>query len=405
MYIARQPIFDKAMKVYGYELLFRSDEESVSYGGSTSENSTATVLGGLFELGLEKIVGGRKAFINFDYNFLLSDTVELINPDTLVIEVLENTKADNQLTDRIKDLKSKGYKVALDDFTESLEKFPLVTHADILKYDIMQTPLNTIKKDVRTAISEHKTVLAEKIETEEEFITAKNMGFQLFQGYFFSKPKIVGGVKKRITSNSIYSRIMTEIHKKEPSFSKLANIIETDVDMAYKVLRLINQHKNENEVESIRKAITKIGLIEMERWVHVLMLQDIATKKPSELIRLSLVRSKFGELLAERSKLKNRKYEVSLMFLFSFLDAMMDQKMEEALEGVAVSEDTKEVLIYQSGPLKPICQVVYSYEMGNWEDMNKAAKSIGIEKRKIFMCYLEAIKWASETMKSIWDTK
>lgn len=403
MYIARQPIFDKTMKVYGYELLFRSGEESVSYGGSTAENSTATVLGGLFELGLEKIVGSRRAFINFDYNFLLSDTIELIDPEILVIEVLENTKADKTLMDRIKELKKKGYRVALDDFTENLEVFPLVPLADILKYDIIQTPLNTIKRDVKLALSEKKIILAEKIETEEEFEQAKSMGFQLFQGYFFSRPKIVGGVKKRLTTNTIYNRIMTEIHKEEPSFTKLSNIIETDVDMAYKVLKLINQKKDESDYSSIKRALTRIGLIEMERWVHVLMLQEISSKKPSELIRLSLVRSKFGELIAESSTFRNRKDEVSLMFLFSVLDTMMDQTMAEALEGVSVSDDIKEVLINKNGPLKPICQIVHYYEMADWEKMNEAAQIIGLEKRKIFMCYLEAIKWASETMKTIWE--
>lgn len=402
MYIARQPIFDKSLKLYGYELLFRSGENSISYTGSTAENSTATVLGGLFELGLEKIVGGSSAFINFDYDFLLSDTIELISPDTLVIEVLENVKADKKLVERVKELKKKGYKVALDDFTENIELFPLVSQADILKYDIIQTPLETIKRDVKLALSDNKLILAEKIETEEEFDQAKNMGFQLFQGYFFSKPKIVGGVKKRFTANTVYNRIMSELHKEEPSFIKLANIIETDVNMAYKVLKLINQRNDEDEYTSIKRAITRIGLIEMERWINVLMLQEISSKKPSELIRLSLVRSKFGELIAESSKFKSRKYEVSLMFLFSVLDAMMDQTMEEALLGVSVSDDIKEVLINKAGPLKPISQVVYSYEMGNWEEMNNAAKVVGIERGKIFMCYLEAIKWASETMKTIW---
>jgi len=403
MFIARQPIFDRSMKVYGYELLFRLGEDSVSYGGSSSENSTASVLGGLFELGLEKIVGGRRAFINFDYNFLLSDTIELINPNILVIEVLENTKADKKLLNRIYELKKIGYKIALDDFVESVKDFPIVPIADIIKYDIIQTPLDSIVKDVKYVLSENKILLAEKIETEEEFEKAKKMGFHLFQGYFFSKPKIVGGVKTKQTANTIYHRIIGEMHKEEPSFSRLAGIIETDANMAYKVLKLINQRKEENENSTIKRALTKIGLNELERWVNVLMLQGLSEKKPSELIRLSLVRSKFGELIASSSNFSSRRYEISLMFLFSVLDAMLDQTMEEALEGVSVSEDIKAVLINQDGPLKPMCEIVHSYEQGNWEEMNRVAKEINLDKGKIFICYLEAIKWASETMRDIWE--
>ena len=403
MFIARQPIFDRAMKVYGYELLFRSGENAEAYGGSSAEKSTASVLGGLFELGLEKIVGGRKAFINFDYNFILSDTIELINPEILVIEILENTTADKILLDRIGELKKMGYKIALDDFVEDAHNFPIVPIANIIKYDIIQTPLDTIKKDVKFVLAEKKIILAEKIENEEEFEKAKKMGFHLFQGYFFSKPKIVGGVKKRLTTNTIYYRIISELHKEEPSFTKLADIIETDVNMAYKVLKLINQRKDEAELTTIKRALTRIGLNELERWVNVLMLQDISSNKPSELIRLSLVRSKFGELIATSSSFSNRRNEISLMFLFSVLDAMLDQTMKEALEGVSVSDDIKEVLINQEGPLKPMCEIVHSYEQGNWEEMNRVSKEIKLDKGKIFICYLEAIKWASETMKDIWE--
>lgn len=192
MFIARQPIFDRSRNVYGYELLFRGNDKASSYQGASAESSTAVVLGGLFELGLDRIVGSRRAFVNFDYRFLFSNAIELIDPTTLVIEILENTPVDRRLLDRVTELREKGYRIALDDFAEKLKDYPVAPLADIIKYDILVTPLDELGDEVREALSRKKVLLAEKIETEEDFIKAKEMGFHLFQGYFFSKPVIVG---------------------------------------------------------------------------------------------------------------------------------------------------------------------------------------------------------------------
>ena len=198
MYIARQPIFNKLMKIYGYELLYRDASEAVSFGNASSSAATATVIGGLFEQGINKIVGKAKAFVNFDYDFIMSENIELIDPETLVIEVLETVEVNPVLVERLHYLRAKGYKIALDDFEESLNNYPIVYIADIIKYDIIITPLESIEEEVKEALAQGKVVLAEKIETEEEFQKACDMGFQLFQGYFFSKPKIVYGINYSI---------------------------------------------------------------------------------------------------------------------------------------------------------------------------------------------------------------
>ena len=401
MYIARQPIFDRAMKVYGYELLFRSDEKAVAYGSTTAEQSTATVLGGLFELGLEQLVGNKKAFVNFDYQFLLSDSIELISAETLVIEVLENTVVDEVLLERLKKLKKAGYTIALDDFEESLQAYPIVPIADIIKYDILLTPLDSIRQDVKEALSQHKYILAEKIESEEEFQKAKEMGFHFFQGFFFSKPKIVGGLKAAKTANTIYQRIIGELHKEEPSYKKIAEIIETDVNLAYRVMKASTLRHKVDANKTILIALTKMGLTELERWMNILMLQELSNKKPLELVRLSLVRSKFGELIAINSSFKKRRYEISLMSLFSVLDAIMDLPMEMALQGLSLSDDVKEVLIHCEGDLKPICHMMTAYEKGDWQRTNELAEEIKLDPSKLMKLYLEAVTWANDTMKTI----
>jgi len=400
MYIARQPIFNRHMNVYGYELLFRNSSEAVSFDGLNPVAATATVLGGLFESGISQIVDGKKAFVNFDYDFLLSDTLELIDPKILVIEVLEYVESDGELLDRLAYLKNKGYAIALDDFIINEITCPLISSADIIKYDIMATPLKDIKKEIKGILKQNKILLAEKIETAEEFLEAKELGFSLFQGYFFSKPCIVCKSNESKTLKVQYGRVIAELRKEEPSYHKIASIIETDVNLAYRLMRVTTNRRTEGLGITIRKALVLMGLKEIERWISILMLQDLSEDKPKELLRLSMVRSKFAEIIAANSKLKQYKNQSYLMGLFSALDAMLNQSMEQALMEVALPEEIKSVLIKQEGPLKPILDLIICYEQGNWEAVGIMARELDISGDDLSGMYLEAIDWTKQVLKS-----
>ena len=298
MFVARQPIFNKSMGIYGYELLFRASQESSSFSNATATSATALVIGELFEQGVSKMTGNAKAFVNFDYDFIMSDAIELIDPKSLVVEVLETVKVDDIILERIKKLREKGYKIAFDDFEEDYFTFKAVSVADIIKYDIMSTPLDTIKAEVKQASLDGITLLAEKIETEEEFEKAKAMGFQLFQGYFFSKPKIIEQHKKKNVSKAVYAQILSEIKSEEFSFEKVAHMIESDIDLSYRLLCALSKKSNNISFDSIRNALVRIGKKEIERWIYVLMLQNMAKDKPDEILRMSLVRSQLSKILS-----------------------------------------------------------------------------------------------------------
>lgn len=396
MFIARQPILDRNLKLYAYELLFRESSDAKYFGNATATAATATVVGNLFESGITDITDGAKAFVNFDYDFILSDAIELIDPNTLVIEVLEYVKVDDILIERLKYLKTKGYRIALDDFVESYATFPLVKVADLIKYDIVETPLSTIESDVKMALSQNKTLLAEKIETEAEFFKAKKMGFHLFQGYFFSKPSIVGKSNSKKSTKTQYARMISELKKPEPSYQMLAEIVETDINLAYRLMRVISKKHNEDLIYSIKKALIYMGFKELERWINILMLQELSDKKPVELLKLSLVRTKFGESIAEHSIYKKQKREVALMGLFSMLDAILDESMEDALSGISLTEDVREALIGKSGELYSILEIMIAHENGDWEKMNKISKKIELNETEITKEYLEALKWTNE---------
>ncbi len=399
MFIARQAIFNSSMEVYGYELLYRDSETAQAFGDASAEKATATVLGGLFEIGLKTISDGRRAFINFDYDFLLSDSMELMDPEDLMIEVLENTKVDDEIINRLVDLKEKGYQIALDDFIEDYESFPLVPLSNIIKYDLMATPLDTIELEVRRALMQGKILLAEKVETKEEYEKAKEMGFQLFQGYFFEKPSIIGKSNNKKSTKLNYIKLLNELRKPEPSYDELTEIIKTDVNLSYRLLRVIKQNESDDDViYTIKRSLVYMGFRKIERWINILMLQDLATDKPLELTRLSLIRSKFGELLASNSKYRSRIHEIYGMLLFSTLDAILDQPMEEALDQINLTEDMRQALVHGQGDLYPLLDLTYSYEKGAWDKVKLLSSQLEIEEDQVGNYYLEALKYCNETM-------
>lgn len=403
MYIARQPIFNRVLDVYGYELLYRSGEESKGFDGTSDFMATAVVISGLFESGIEALIEDKKAFVNFDAHFLSMDLTELIDADRLVVEVLETVRVDEELVERLQELKKKGYKIALDDFVESYHEYPLVPMADIIKYDILATPLEQIKHEVKRAIRQGKILLAEKIEDEETFQAAKELGFHLFQGYFFSRPNIVGKATNRSTAKAQYVRLLTELKQPEPSYQALAEIIEKDVNLAYRLMKVISSRAGDDLVYSIKRALTYMGLREIERWVSIMMLRDLNEHKPQELMRLTLVRTKFSELIAKHSSLSAVKHEASMMGLFSTIDAMLDQRMLEALDGISLPKTVMEALITAEGILGPIYKIVRAYEQGDWQLADRLGRGLGLTEDLLYDQYRAALIWAKDIVKMMYE--
>jgi len=398
MFIARQPIFDKNLDVYGYELLFRLDIDSNFFGGASSTAATASVIGELFESGIDCIVEDRHAFVNFDEDFILSDGLELISPNILVIEMLENIKINSNLIERLNDLKSKGYKIALDDFIEDYNDYPLIPLADIIKFDLIATPLETIKSEIYQAISQNKILLAEKIETNEEFLKSKEMGFHLFQGYFFSKPSIASKSTTHATSKIQYIRLIEELKKEDCSYENLAMIIEKDVNLAYRLMRIVSIRSEDNFTYSIKNALIYMGMKEIEKWINILMIQDLGKSKPIELIKTSLIRTKFAESIALQCELKVIKSESAMMGLFSTLDAILDQDISEALGDISIPNIITEALIHHRGILFPVYELFMAYEKGDWIKTEEVLKKIDINKYVLSEQYLAAIDWANEIL-------
>lgn len=396
-YIARQPIFNRGKVVIAYELFFR-DSLSNFFPGVDGDTATSKVLSGsFFSLGMERITGGKKAFINFTRNLLSSDIPLVFPPETTVIEILEDVRPDAPVIEACRKLTSSGYSLALDDYFPMNGMQSIVEFVSIIKMDFRAMPVDEMKGLMRDPAYSKIKFLAEKIETYEEFKRALDMGFEYFQGYFFSRPEILKGKELTDSAFQLLNLIMA-ICKPEVNIDELGGIVERDVSLSYKLLRYVNSAsmKRRTEISSIRKALMIIGLVELKRLVSLIVLSQAAVDKPEELLKVSCIKARFCEGLGLASTCSTIGSELFLLGLFAHIDAILDQPMKAVIEKIPVSKNIFDALVNGKGEALPYLRLAESYERGLWDDVRKYASLVCVREEALPGIYAEACQWANE---------
>lgn len=395
IYVARQPIFDIKKCIFGYELLFRTDMANF-FPEIEGDSATSKLLSNsFFNIGIEKIAGSNLAFINFTQELLLKQLPLMFSQDRLVVEILENVQPERDVIEACQEIALNGYIIVLDDFFYKPSLEPLIEVADIIKIDVKATPLEEVGDLVKKMTERGVDLLAEKVETHDEFKKALNMGFRYFQGFFFSKPEVLAG-KEISTPQMQLLEIMAEVNKEDFEFNRLEKMIVRDASISYKLMRLINStyFKRAKEISSIRQAIVMIGEIGIRRFLSLISMAGLAGNKPDELIRVSLVRAKFCELLGNHPGRSAETSELFTLGLFSLIDAIMDDSMENLMSQIPISSNIKEVLISRTGDLSGYLSLVESYERGDWGEIEEATNIMGIDESHLPGQYMESLSWA-----------
>lgn len=369
-FIGRQAILDQQQKVYAYEILFRSGLKNAF--DPTLDGNVATqsvMVGAMLEFGLKKLVSDKKAFINFTEQNLLNRAPKLLPPENVVVEILENVQPTPKIVEAVRELKAEGYKIALDDFVLLPGYEPLIEMADIIKVDFRITTDPEERQKLREILPSHVRLLAEKIETEEEFHQAMAFGYVLFQGYFFCKPAILH--QKKLTSNALSRmRLLKEINRQNVDFASMTNIISSDTNLVHKLLTYINSAGIGlvNHVSNLKQATVLLGASGVKRWVTLISLQTFSEDKPPELFTLSLLRAKFCELIAGELKRPGLTQDAGFLIgMFSLLDVLLMLPMEEVLKEVALADDLNAALLGEDNDLRRILDLVIAYEKGDWD--------------------------------------
>lgn len=341
-YVARQPIVDRAEKVFGYELLFRDGLEN-AFNGDRDEASRATMDRSLL-IGLDALCDGRRAFVNCTRNTLLKGLVTLLPSTSTVVEVLENVQPDVEVVAACRSLKEAGYLIALDDFVADDPREALAEIADIIKVEMPLTTEKQRSEMIKKYGPWRCRMLAEKVETQAEFGRAREQGFVYFQGYFFRRPEMLN-VRDMPANRLNYLRMLQEVSRPELDAKALERVIKAEASVCYRLLRYLNSavFGLKSEIHSVPHALSMLGERDVRRWVRLVAAVGAGQDKTSDLVLSALVRGRFGELLAPR--VAHGESDLFLLGLLSMMDALLEMPMAEVLEKVPLDRETKAVLL------------------------------------------------------------
>ena len=394
--VGRQPIFNRTMQVYAYELLYRSGDGNRADFSDADKATTQVVLNALIEMGLESIVGDAIVFINLTRNFLVGNFPILLPSNRVVIETLETVESDPQLLEAISALRNKGFTLALDDVITLDRISPFVGIANIIKLDLMQIDRVDLPDIVAGVKSSGFKVLAEKVETQADYNLCRRLGVDYYQGYFLCRPNVVRS-QKMDSSRLVIMQSIAMLQNQKTNFTDLETIIARDVGLSYKLLRLSNSgyYSFTTEVKSLRQAISLIGLDTMRGWMSLILMSSLVDKPP-ELTNIALQRAHMSESIAKIYGQPQPEI-FFLVGLFSVLDALMDQPMADIIPELNLSATISDALLKYEGLPGFILKAIKAYEMGDWATV----KTLNIPDETLTSIYLDSIKWTDILAKEI----
>ncbi len=399
-YIARQPIFNVHKKLYAYELLYRGTDTR-SLADVSGEQATASLLSSAFlTKEIDDISSHRPCFVNFTQKLLERNLPVAFPKAKIVVEILEDVEPTPKVLAICRDLHDKGYTLALDDFVYHRRFEPFLEIADIVKIDVRLTPLGTLTRTLNL-LSRHKVkLLAEKVESLGEFERSKQLGFSYFQGYFFCKPERIG-IKELSTAKVTLIRLLAEIAKKSTSIERLRAIISTDVAITYKLMRFMNSayFYRLQEVKSVEQAVAFLGQKELRRFLMLIIIAELSTEKPDELVTVVLVRAKLCEILGEKCGLTDN--DVSNLFvmgLFSLLDAMLDSTMEDVVGRLPLSDTLKAALLHRKNEYAKFLDIAIAFERNQQSQVFDLHSELGLDQEEVQESYFEAVKYANHLL-------
>jgi c-di-GMP-related signal transduction protein len=400
-YLARQPILNRARELFAYELLFRNGLQN-SCDGLDLELASTSVLDTSFLIGFDKITAGHLMFINCPRDFLLRDYIALFPPSSVVVEILENTKPDQEVIEACQRLKQKGYTIALDDFVDSPDWAPLVALADILKVDFRLTDPSEQRAIVSRYAGKKIRMLAEKVETQEEYAAAMQMGYSLFQGYFFCRPEMMQ--HRALPSFKLaYLELLQAATAPEFNIQELALKIKHEASLTFRLLRYLNSAAFglRSEIRSVAHALSLLGERELRKWIAVVSVGVLADGKPDELMTVPLVRGRFCELLAPLAGMAGHANDLFLMGLLSVMDAILDQPLDSILAELPVRAEIKDALQARTGLYWQLLELATAHERADWEKVSALVSETGMKEDQVSALYVAAVDWSTALRRNV----
>lgn len=401
VFVARQPIFDRERRLVGYELLHRSTPAAVAAGHGDSTLMTGSVMvNSLLGIGLRQLTGGVRAWVNFGRESLLRRDFDLLDSRDYVIELLESVACDDETIAACRELQTRGFTLALDDFAADLEQYrPIVMQAQVIKISVLGETEAQVRASVTRLAGFPAKLLAEKVEDKAMYGLCRTLGFSLFQGHYFSRPETVS--RKDLPGElAVIARLMNATLDADSRDRDLEQEFRADPGLSLKLLKIVNSAASGSSgIESIHHALRLIGRLPLYRWLALLF----ASAAPrgdgvnQELVLTAMERGRFCEVLAERSGKRASSGSLFLTGLLSSFDAILGIPMPVLMQQVRVSADVEAALLRGSGPYAPLLALATNYAGGKWEEAIEQGTRMDVV-HLLAPCYAEANAWARDLM-------
>lgn len=402
-FLARQPILGRDQKLVAFELLFRAAPEHEDAQLTDYAAATAAVISHASQLGMKQVVGEQVAFVNVDEVVLMSDFVRFLPPNKVILEILETVRPTEGVLARVKELKELGFKFALDDVichSELVSK--LIDLVDVIKVDVQGVGHDELAALVRSLRSPGRTLLAEKVETVEEFQLCLELGFEYFQGYYFARPAILSG--KKITPSEMVLLRMIELINADAPNEAIEEAVKRDPLLSLNLLRLVNSHvsgSGSGRIESVSQALEQLGRSQLQRWIQILLYSgpDGNVELNSPLLQLATTRGRLLELMTLTLRPgdtagANAAFTVGIM---SLMDALFSLPMEEILARVDVSPEVRAALLRREGDYGAMLGVAEELEGAQCNRaLGAALDRLGLSAKQIRDIELAAFGWVRE---------
>lgn len=399
-FLARQPILDRNESLCAFELLFRSGNNAAGANVADDTHATAQVMLNVFGgMGIAEVLGAHKGFINLDAKFLYSDTVELLPRQQVVLELLETVVIDDAVIARCHELKAMGFSLALDDVLELGDEIkPLLGVVDIVKLDLMQIDHARLPALVKSLKQYPVKLLAEKVEDREQARRCMEMGFDMFQGYYFARPEMLSG-KRPDPSKMTLLRILT-LMLSDAENEKIVDAFKEHPTLVYNLLRMVNSAGNNltTRISSLSHGLMVLGRRALQRWVQLLLYASKGGDAVNPLMQLAATRAKLMELIAQQMRPRDCDYvdRAFMVGMLSLLDVLMEEPLPEIVARMSLQEEIESALLQRSGDIGDLLSLCGELESCDTVAVQERLRARpGLTADALNMAQLEAMGWAN----------
>ena len=399
-FLGRQPILNRHQEIIGFELLFRSAEFNYAVFDSYSYVCASVITSALANFGLEEVLGGKLGFINVHLDLLLSDLVEVLPIKQTVLELLEFIKLDEQVIERCRELKEMGFRLALDDHEYSADNEKIYSIINIIKIDILQTGMDALPGIMQELRRYPVKVLAEKVETVEQFEACLKMGFDLFQGYFFQHPTVLN--KKRIDASAMAMLKLLQQLTLDASVLELEQTFKENPSLSYNLLRLVNSVGIglREKIKTLRHAIVLLGINPLRRWIQLSLFAGNDSRGINHpLLEMAVVRGRMMETLVIQKGVQGDQAEAAFMTgILSLLDILYEVPMSEIVQSLHVTDEISDALLSRQGQLGLLLTLAEKVETTDFESVTPLLSKCNVTLDQLLSAQLESFNWRSSVI-------